>query len=127
MRHNRGMTALSTVLVVSAVLLSLLITVTYLSVGEAQSGLADFKSQSRLALLDGCAEDILQKIHDNPVLVGAINRPEGTCTIAANPPGTGPTNWDLTISTDAADFPRKLRVTFTRGETAITNITWQEI
>lgn len=117
---------MSTVLVIAAVLVVISITVTYLSIGEAQSGLVLFKGEENLAFVEGCVEDVMLKIRSNSSYNGTtITRPEGTCTITYNL--SGPTNWDLTVSSSSTVYQRKIKIIFTRNPTGITLTSWKEI
>lgn len=123
----KGFVALSTILVLSAVMLVVVGTITYLAIGEAQTSLALSLGSNSLDLVEGCTEDLLQKVHDDGTYAGAaISRPEGTCAITYNPGTTRPTNWDVTVSSDATEYQRKIQVIFTRSSSAITLSSWQE-
>lgn len=125
---SRGIVAMSTVLVIAAVLVVISITVTYLSIGEAQSGLNLFKGEDSLTFAEGCVEDVMLKIRSSSTFSGtSILRPEGTCSITYNPGGSGPTNWDLTVSSSSTAYQRKIQVIFTRSSTGITLTSWKEI
>lgn len=129
MRSQKGYIALTTVLIIMAVVLSTVATVTLLSIGEAQSGLALFKGEDNLNFVEGCVEDVMLKIRSDSLYntkpnSSILSRPEGTCTIAYN--ATNP-NWDITVSSQDATYQRKIQVLFTRNPTGITLTSWQEI
>ncbi len=125
---ERGYIALITVLIVMAVTLSIVTTVSHLGIGEAQSGLSLYKGEGTLTFVEGCVEDAMLKIRANPLYNGTqITRPEGTCTITYYLNGAGPTNWDITVSTTATSYKRSVRVKFTRSSTGITLTSWKEI
>ncbi|TSC85708.1 MAG: hypothetical protein G01um101416_822 [Microgenomates group bacterium Gr01-1014_16] len=122
MKH--GFVATTTVLIISAVIVAVVTTTVLLSVGEGQAALALLKGEENLANVEGCVEDVLQKIHDSGTYSGtSIGRPEGTCTISYTL--GGPTNWDITVSFSGTEYNRKIRVVFTRGA-AITILRWEE-
>jgi hypothetical protein len=113
-------------LLLSVVVLATVLTVTYLSIGEGQSSLALALGEDNLALVEGCAEDVLQEIHDSSTYAGTtITRPEGTCSISYSL--SGPTNWDVAVTSTDARYKRKIRLIFTRSTTAVTLTSWQEI
>ena len=121
---KNGMIAISTVLIISAVLIAVVTTVSYLAIGEGQASLAQTLGESNLALVEGCAEDALQKFHDNGSYAGgSITRPEGTCTVTVN---AGAPNYDVTVTAASGDYARKVQIKFTRG-TSIVITSWQEI
>ena len=124
---HEGFVALSTILLVSAVMLAVLGTMTYLAIGEGQASLALELGESNLALVEGCAEDLLQKVHDNPSFnETVITRPPGEGNCALSYSQSGPTNWDVTVTSNQTNFQRQVRVVFIRT-TQITITSWQEI
>lgn len=122
---KKGFIAISTVLVLMSVIIAIVLTITYLAVGEGQSSLAIYLGEDNLNLVEGCAEDYMLKIRsDSSFTGGNITRPEGTCTITIN---SGNPNWDITISSTNVDYKRKVQVKFVRNPTGITLTSWQEI
>jgi hypothetical protein len=118
-----GFVAISTVLVLMAVMMSAVVAITYLSIGELQAGLVQIRGEESLGLVEGCVEDLLVNIRKNPNFSAAsLTRPEGVCTFIYNSPGP---NWDVTVSGNNSLSPRKIRVWFTRGNT-IGVAKWQE-
>lgn len=123
--HRKGFVALSTVLILSVVMLAIVGTVTYTAIGEGQVALSLQQGEAGLNLVEGCTEDLLQKVHDDSAFSGtSVTRPEGTCTYSYT--SSGPTNWDVTVSTNYTNEPRRIRVVFTRGAN-VTLTSWQEI
>src|SRR3989344_3054541 len=90
---HEGFVALSTILLVSAVMLAVLGTMTYLAIGEGQASLALELGESNLALSYS---------------------------------QSGPTNGDVTVTSNQTNFQRQVRVVFIRT-TQITITSWQEI
>lgn len=122
----RGYIALSMILVIGAVVIGVAMTVSLLAIGEAQSGLTQFKGEDAWSFVDGCAEDALQKIHDNAgYLGGTIARPEGICSVTVNAPDP---NWIITVTTNEASpkYQRTVQIQATRG-TTITVTSWKEL
>lgn len=123
--QNRGVVALSIVIVLAAVLLSVSVTSVILSIGEAQSGLALFKGEYNLDFVEGCAEDYMLKIRANSGFTAAnITRPEGTCTIVIN---SANPNWNITVSSLSTAYQRKIQAVFIRNPTGITITSWKEV
>jgi len=121
---KQGFVAISTVLVLMAVMMSAVVAITYLSVGELQIGLVQVKGEESWNLVDGCTEDLLINIWKNPNFsAGSLSRPEGVCTFVYNSPGP---NWDVTVSGNNSLSLRKIRVQFTRGNTVVVS-KWQEV
>lgn len=122
--RQRGFIAISMVILLVALVIAIATSVALLSIGEAESALTLTNGESTWDFVDGCAEDALQKIHDNPAYAGGtITRPEGTCNITIN---TGNPNWDITVTTADASYKRTVEIKATRG-TTITITSWQEI
>lgn len=125
MRNQQGFVAISIVLILASVVLVVVSTVALLSINEAQSSLSMELGESNLDFVEGCTEDVLQKINQNPSFNGtSITRPEGICSITYI---TGTPNWDITVTAGGTNaFQRKIEVKFTR--TSQINLTsWQEI
>ncbi len=121
----KGFMALSTVLIISAVVLIIASTVALLGIGEGQSSFALVRGETNLSLVEGCAEDYLLKIRANSSFTATnITRPEGTCTITIN---SGNPNWDITVSSTDTNYDRNIQVTFTRSSSGISIIRWREI
>lgn len=121
---TNGYIALTMVLVIVAVVIAVSTTVTLLAVGEGQSALTQQKGEDNWNLVDGCAEDALQKIHDSASYAGGtIARPEGTCNVIVN---SGNPNWNITVTTTSTTYKRSVQIVATRGST-ITITSWLEI
>lgn len=124
----RGFVAITTVLILSAVVVAISATVTLLSIGEAQSSLSLYKGEDNLDFVEGCVEDVMLKIRANSSYSGnTIGRPEGACSTSYNPGGTGPTNWDITVTSQDASYQRQIRIIFVRNPTGITLTSWKEV
>ena len=124
---QRGYIATLTVLIIMAVILTISTTTTYLSIGEAQSGLALFRGESTLAFVEGCVEDALLKIRSNPALSGTftIGRPEGTCEVTINLKQD--IKWTITVTAQDIDYKRNIQVEFERHPTEVILKSWKEI
>ncbi|MBI2019933.1 hypothetical protein HYS94_00735 [Candidatus Daviesbacteria bacterium] len=124
---EKGFVAISVVLILIVVVLSIGATVTYLSIGEGQSGLILYQGEDNLSFVEGCAEDVMVKVRSNSAFNDtSISRPEGTCSITYNL--GGPTDWDITVSSSTTtNVQRKIQVIFVRNPTGITLTSWREI
>ncbi len=122
---NQGFIATTTILIISAILISVTTAVVISSVSEGKISLSSLLGENNLNLVEGCSEDLLQKIHDNASFNGTtITRPEGTCVISYTL--SGPVNWDVTVSSNDANYQRKVRIVFSRT-TQITITSFREI
>ena len=122
---QKGFVAVSVVLIIISVILSVGTTVALLSIGEAQSSLVLYKGEDNLNLVEGCVEDVILKVRSNSSLgSGTVSRPEGICTYTVN---AGNPNWDITVTSQSTAYQRRIRVQFTRNPTGITLTSWKEI
>jgi len=118
-----------------AVVLATVSTVTFLSIGEAQSGFALFKGEDTLTFVEGCAEDAMLKARADPNFgpVGSevtITRPEGSCKIKViSKDAISPFTWDMKVQTDTTvtKYNRIIEVFFNRTPTVITLTSWKEV
>lgn len=124
--QSGGYAAISIILLLLVVTISIASTYSLLSIGEGQSSLALTKGEETLNFVEGCVEDALQKAHDSASYNGGSNitRPEGTCTIS---PITKVGNqWTFTVSTQATDYKRTIEIVINRAPPAIDLISWKE-
>lgn len=124
-----GYVAISIVLILTVVLLGIMTTVTQLGIGEGQVSLALSKGEGALHFVEGCVEDVMLKIRSNPSYNGTTITINGqTCIITYNVGGSGPINWDLTVSSSAGSaYQRKIQAVFTRSGSSITLTSWKEL
>lgn len=121
---KNGFIAITSVLVISAVVLSIVASVIYLSIGQGQSALALSKGEDAMAFVDGCAEDALLKLRASASYAGGnITRPEGTCSVSVSSVGS---TYTLTVATSATLYKRTVQVVAVRGSN-ITITSWKEI
>lgn len=122
---QKGYIAISTVLIISAVVMIISISVTMLSIGSAQGFLALTKGGDSLGFIDGCVEDGLLKSQASIGYTGgAVTRPEGACEITISKNNTV---WTMTVSTADPKFKKTVQVVFDRTPTKITLVSQKEI
>ena len=122
-----GYVAISIILILTAVVLGIIVTVAQLGIGEGQVSLALSKGEDTLHFVEGCTEDALLKIRSSPSYTGGtISRPEGTCLVTVT--GGGPytvtasvNNWQGT-----SGYNRTIQVVVTRGST-MSLTSWKEL
>ena len=121
-----GYVAISILLILTAVILGIIVTVAHLGIGEGQVSLALSKGEDTLHFVEGCMEDALLKIRSNPSYAGGtIGRPgsEGTCLITV---AGGPT-YTVTATTNAwQGYNRTIQVVVVRGAT-MSLTSWKEL
>lgn len=119
-----GYVTISIVLILTAVILGIMITVAQLGIGEGQSSLALSKGEDALNFAEGCTEDALLNIRSNSSYAGGtITRPQGTCSITVIT--AGPT-YTVTVTTTATEYKRTIQAIVNRGLTAVTLTSWKE-
>lgn len=122
---QKGFVAITTVLILSAVVVAIAATVTLLSIGEAQSSLSLYKGENNLSFVESCVEDYLLKIRaDSAFGGGNITHLGETCTINIK---TGNPGWDIVVSSLDSSYQRQIEVVFTRNPTGIILTSWKEI
>lgn len=117
--------ALTTFLILSAVILMAGTTLVLLSIFQAQQGLARERGYQALYLAEGCVADaLLSAFYDSGYTGGSETLPEGSCTISVSKVGN---NWVITsTATVAGGYTRRVRVNILRSGT-IQVLSWKEI
>jgi hypothetical protein len=124
LKKSGGYIAISSVLVILAVTLTIFISVTLLSIDGAQISLSRNLSQKSINIVDGCVADALLYLNNNNSLPATITLPEGVCTVTQNSQ-TGD-NWVFTTSANIEGFSNAIMVDVDRTGTIIIN-SWQEV
>lgn len=107
---KKGFIAILTVLALLVFSLSLTAAVTYLSIGESQSGLAVARGKAALSLVEGCAEDaLLLAKRDANYTGGNYEYLNGECLADVSKDGN---TWTMHISGTKDNFTRRLEIVF---------------
>ena len=123
--HEGGYVAISILLILTAVLLGIIVTVAHLGIGEGQVSLALSKGEDTLTFVEGCVEDgLLKSRADSNYSGGGITRPEGTCSISIS---KAVIPWTMTVTTLDTKYKRTIEVKYTRNPTGISLSSWKEI
>ncbi len=124
MKNNRGYIAITSVLVILAVVLIVGTSVSLLSINDIQSSLSSEKGEQTLALVEGCAEDALLRLNNNNAISASFTIPEGTCSV------TGITNvgnnWTFTVSATILNYSKSVQISAVRS-TTVQVTSWIEI
>jgi hypothetical protein len=120
---NKGYVALSSILVILAVMTIIGLSVSLLSISEIQQSLAEKKSQQSLNLAESCLSDTLLALNRDGSLPSSVVLPEGSCSVALNSQ-TGD-DYNFTITTQSGSFQKMITIDATR-ETGVTITSWQE-
>ncbi len=124
-----GYIAISILLILTAVLLGIMVTVAQLGIGEGQVSLALSKGEDALTFVEGCTEDAMLKARasstfGDPVLTPVtITRPEGTCSITVL---SKVGSWTMAATPSATTYTRTIQTVFNRSGTGITLTSWKE-
>ena len=123
MKIRSGFLAMSTVLIVSAIVMAIAVSVSLIGIGEGKTGLLHNQGSTALFLAEGCMEDALLNLRASSSYTGGtITRPDGSCTVTVTGSGT----YTLTATATSALSTRLLQVVATRsGKVAISS--WKEL
>lgn len=121
---RKGFIAITTVLILSAVIASITATVFWLSVGESQSAFTLMKGEQALQLSEGCVEDVLSRIRtDENYAGGTIPYPEGECVVDISRDVDRRT---IHAYSNANDSVRRVVVVIDRTVSGVSLVSWQE-
>jgi len=109
---ERGYIAMSTVIVVGALLVTIGVGVVMNSLNSVLSSFSGNKSKVMLALVDACVEEALLEINETDNVVSPIVLPAGNCTVTINSNVGG--NWDFTVSGTFEGYTRSIQITATK-------------
>lgn len=118
-----GYVALASVLVIAAVVLVIGISVSLLSVNEAQSALSGRRNEETIHLVEGCVEDALLRLNRQGSIPATISLPQGDCSVTIN--SQIGDDWDITVTLSVEGFSKSFRIMVTRGVQIIIT-SWQE-
>lgn len=123
MKIRNGFLAMSTVLIVSAVVMAIAISTMLIGIGDGKTGLLHWNGTNGLYLSEGCMEDALLKLRANASYTGGtITRPEGSCTVSV----TGSGSYTITVTSTKGTATRQIQAVATRsGKVAISS--WKEL
>lgn len=121
---NKGYIALSSVLVIAAVVVVIGVSVSLLSVSEAQMSLASKKGHESLLLTDGCVEEVLLYLNRRGFLPSSVNTPEGSCSVQLN--SQAGNQWTFTVGGMFEGYHKRIQVTATRDSVVYIN-SWKEV
>jgi len=125
LKLNKGYIATSTVLILMVVTLSIMVTVSLLGIGEVQGTQAVTKGEQTLFLVDGCIEEVLLRVINNPSYTGGnITVPEGGCVATVE--SQAGNNWSIVVTNNTIDYKRTIREVLVRSG-SISIVSWLEI
>lgn len=122
--QRRGYIALASVLVIATVVLAIGISVTLLSISEAQLSLAGKKGQESIDFVEGCAEEALLQLNETNSIPATIALPEGSCSVTID--SHSGNDWTFTISGSIDQFTKSIQLVANRGSTVMIT-SWREV
>jgi hypothetical protein len=124
MSSSNGFVVISTVFVLLAVSLMLGVTMTILSVSDAQTSYALSEGGSARVLLDGCVEDTLLFSRASASYAGGtVSRPGGSCVVSLSKSGN---RWTATVRTNG-EYDHAASVVFDRTVAGVKLVSWHAI
>lgn len=123
MSNKKGFVAISTVLVISAIILIIGLSIAIYSVNYIQTSLAFKKSEETLGNLEGCVEEVLLTLNEQNNIPITVNLPQGVCNVTIQS-HTG-SNWVFTTDMTVNGYKKSIRVTTNRS-TVISVTEWNE-
>jgi len=116
--------AFTTVLILSAVILVVGVSLTLLSIFQAQQSLAGERGSRALSLAEGCAQDaLLSSFYNLDYAGGTRDFPEGSCMTTVSKIDN---NWVITSTVVLSGYTKRVRVNILReGEVQI--LSWKEV
>lgn len=122
--HHTGYIALTTVLVVGVVLVTIGLSVSLLAISEGQLALSGRRNESTLDIVEGCVEVGLLQFRNTNTVDATIVLPEGTCLVTVNE--ATPIVWDGIVAATVDTVTKKIRVKATQG-TSVSVTSWLEV
>lgn len=122
-KSNRGYIALSSILVISAIVLVIGISTSLLSVNDLLSSFSGEKSNESIDFVEACVEDALLRLNENNSLPANISLPQGTCSVTIN--SQIGNNWDFTVSGTLNGYQKNINLQAVR-DTAVSITGWLE-
>ena len=121
---KKGYIAISTVLVISAVVFVLILTTTLVTISGAQGAMSGKTGGETVDITEGCTEEVLLSINKNNTVPTSLILPEGNCTVTLD--SHIGNDWTFTTTGTVNVYTRKVQVQANRGsQVTVTN--WKEI
>lgn len=125
---NKGFMAITSLLIISAIALSISISMTIVGINAAQNSLSLIKGTQTLKVAESCLEEALIRLKANSAYSGgSLNIDNASCTITITSTGANKTI-DITSTTSGPpDFVKHIQATARTTGTSINLLNWQEI
>lgn len=123
-KSQAGYVALTTVLVIMAVLILLSGSVTILSIDEGQAARGSIDQEQALAVAEGCVGEVLLELNEDGTVPASVVLPEGTCSVTLD--SQAGIVWTFTVSATVDNHTSSIQVTAERDTTVLLT-SWQEV
>jgi|APSaa5957512622_1039677.scaffolds.fasta_scaffold114371_2 hypothetical protein len=124
---NQGYIAFSSLLVISAVVLAVSVSVALQGVTESQASLTYKKGQESMMAANGCIEEALIRLRDSVNYTGgSLGLGNSNCVIALTGTGADRTIVVTSTITDPPDYVKHLEATVKRAGNSVNVISWLE-
>lgn len=123
-RPQGGYVALSSILVIAAVVLTIGISVSLLAVSESQMSLAEKKKEETIDFVEGCVEEALLRLNKDGAIPTQILLPQGACDVIIN--SQSGNDWTFTTSGSVDNYKKSIQVSATR-DTEVGISSWAEV
>lgn len=123
-KNTKGYIAISSILVIAAIVFIIGTSVSLVSVNDIQSALAGKKGQQALNLVEGCVEDALLRLSNTNAIPSTISLPEGTCSVTINIHSGN--DWTFTTTGTFENYTKSVKVSANRGS-SLTVTSWVEM
>jgi hypothetical protein len=120
----RGYVALTSVLVVAAIMVVIIITVSLVSISEGQMSYAEYKKEETIDIVEACTEEALYRLKRTEVVQEQFPLLEATCSATIN--SQSGDDWDFTVTASTSGYLKKIRIDATSSNTITIN-SWQEV
>ncbi len=125
--NKNGFTTLISVLIVSAIGITITVSLLLLGLGSTRTSFANKQSNQAKAFADACAEEALQKIRESTPYtgVGNLTFEQGTCNYTVT--NQGGQNRTITSSGTVGTIIRKAKIIIDKINPTIQIVSWQEV
>jgi hypothetical protein len=123
-RFRQGYIAITSVLVIAVVVLTIGVSISLLAINEVQTSLAGTKSEEAVSFVESCVEEALLELNNDNSISTEITLPEGTCSATINL--VSGDEWTFTVIGSVDNYVKSVRVTANRSA-SLTVTSWQEV
>lgn len=118
-----GYVAISSVLVILAVILTITITGSLLSIDGAQISLSENISQTSNQVVESCVNEVLLELTNEATFSGTVTLPEGSCTVILD--SQSGDNWVFSVTGSINNYDTTIQVDLDKT-TELTINSWLE-